>query len=136
EDSYMVMYRKINYANIVLESVEELLEEPEKQKAEIRGEALFVRAHTLLALAAIYTKQYDPETAGDELGLILRHSSDFNVPSIRSSLEETYSFIERDLLESVELLPLESAHVFRANQVAAHALLSRFYLYKQDYEEA
>lgn len=136
EDSYMVMYRKINIANIVLEAISELTEGTERQRLEIRGEALFVRAHTLLALAAIYTKQYDPVTAEEELGLILRHSSDFNIASERSTLEDTYSFIERDLLESVELLPLQSAHVFRPNQMAAHAMLARFYLYKQDYGDA
>jgi len=136
EDSYMVMYRKINIANIVLEAIAELVEGTETQKSEIRGEALFVRAHTLLALTGIYTKQYDPMTADDELGLILRYSSDFNIASERSTLEETYNFIERDLLESVERLPAQSAHVFRPNKLVANALLARFYLYKQNYEIA
>lgn len=132
EDSYMVMYRKINIANIVLESLSNINNGLPQEKEYVRGAALFIRANTLLALSTIYTKMYDD----NDLGLIIRESSDFNIPSKRSNLKLTYDYIERDLLEALNLLPLQSAHVYRLNKLAALALLSRFYLIKGNYNES
>ncbi|HWK99366.1 MAG TPA: RagB/SusD family nutrient uptake outer membrane protein, partial [Parapedobacter sp.] len=136
EDAYMVMYRKINIANIVLESLTDIRNATPQELTTLKGEALFVRANTLLALAAVYTKPYLEEQATQEFGLILRKSSDFNVPSYRSTLKETYDYIESDLLEASRLLPMESAHVHRANRLAAFSLMSRLHLIKSDYEAA
>lgn len=133
-NAYVVVYN----ANVCLEEIEKI-ERTEKNAAEwdnVKGAALFFRAWTFLKLAWMYSKAYDPETAGQDEGVILRLGTDFNVPSVRSSTGQTYEQIIRDLEAAVPLLPGLSTHVLRPSRAAAFALLARTYLSMRRYEQA
>jgi len=58
----------------------------------------------------------------------------------RSSATEVYAYIEKDLLDAIEVLPLkseyESKDLGRATKGAAQGLLSKVYLYQQKWQEA
>lgn len=58
----------------------------------------------------------------------------------RASIEETYAFIEKDLLEAIPALPVRSAYAAadlgRATKGAAQGILAKVYLYQEKYKEA
>ncbi|RYZ32378.1 MAG: RagB/SusD family nutrient uptake outer membrane protein, partial [Sphingobacteriales bacterium] len=102
----------------------------------IQGSALFYRAYYVAGLCGIYAKVYNEQTAGSDLGVVLRASSDFNVPSVRSTLKDCFAQIIQDASRSLELLPKFPQHSMRPSKGAACALLARTYLYMGNYELA
>ncbi len=63
----------------------------------IKGEAYFVRAFCYFKMATRYAKDYEASTAKTDLGLPLVESVDVNHKPNRSTLQETYDFIKKDL---------------------------------------
>lgn len=134
---WLTAYRIIYYANIVLENIVKI-EQNALNQAEwnnIKGQAAFLRGRSLLGATQVWTKAYDQSTAAADLGMPIRLSSDFNVPSVRSNLKETYERIIADLKEAATLLPIQPVHVTRPSQPAAFGLLARTYLFMGDYEK-
>jgi len=130
------VYDVIYPANIVLESIEKINPTAQKQVAwnNIKGSALVFRASSLLQGAFMFCKAYNQGTSGKDLGLVLRLSSDFNAPSKRSSVQETYDRIIMDLKEAAPLLPSTPIHVMRPSKPAAYGLLARTYLSMGEYD--
>jgi tetratricopeptide (TPR) repeat protein len=83
----------------------------------------------------LFAKPYSL-TFPDFPGIPLRLKSDPNEVSVRSSLQQTYDQILSDLQSSVDYLPNIPLYKTRPSKTAAYALLSRFYLVKQDYDNA
>jgi SusD family. len=131
-------YQRVFISNIILEGLDKLnvSEADTTALKSIKGRAMFVRALALYYLAQGYCAPYNKNTAGKELGIPLRISTDFNVKSIRSTVEETYKFITDNLKESAELLPVTSPYVTQPNKTSAYALLARVYLAMEEYEQA
>src|SRR6185312_8637460 len=98
--------------------------------------ALFFRAYYFGQLAWVYAKAYDKSTAGKDLGIALRLTSDFNVTSTRATVEETYQKIVADAQESVMYLPELPEHPYRPSKAAAYGLLARTYLSMRQYDSA
>ncbi len=131
-------YITVLYANVALEGIAKLDPLPNQQpeRENIRGSALFFRAHAFFHLAQIFAKPYDKETAENDLGIPLRLSSDFSKPTVRSSLKETYERILADLKEAYSLLPETPLYKTRPSKPAVSGLLSRVYLIMGNYQEA
>lgn len=131
-------YQPIYNANLALDLLGNIERTP--QNADVydltKGSALFFRSYYLYSLLVVFAQAYDENTAHEDLGVVLRLASDFNVKSFRSSIKECFEQIEKDLKESVALLPNHPTFVTRASKAAAFATLARLYLYKRDYEQA
>ena len=131
-------YRTVYNTNIVLESIGKV-ERTEKNKADwdnVKGSALFYRSFIFYNLAITWAKAYDSAMAATDPGIPLRLTSDFNQPSVRASVQETYNRMIADLEEAVSLLPLTPVHVLRPSKPAAYALLSRICLSMRRYTRA
>ena len=128
-------YARIFYANIVLDGMKKLTPGSDDYN-NVRGQALFQRARNFYDVAQIFSPPYIPSTAATELGIPLRLESDVNIPSKRSTLQETYTQILTDLKEAESILPPGSLYVTRATKNAADALLARIYLSIEDYPNA
>jgi tetratricopeptide (TPR) repeat protein len=102
----------------------------------IKGSAMFYRSYYFLCLLWNYAKAYDSTTAGKDLGIALRLTSNFNVPSTRASNKECYNQIINDTKASLSLLPPLSQHTFRPSKAAAYGLLARCYLSMRQYDKA
>lgn len=131
-------YQPIYNANLALDLLRNIERTP--KNADVydltKGSALFFRSFYFYNLLGVFSKAYDENTAHEDLGIVLRLTSDFNVKSFRSSVKECFEQIEKDLKESAELLPNHPTIVTRASKAAAYATLARLYLYKRDYEQA
>ncbi len=132
-NSWKLIYEKIMGCNVVKDYLPKV-SGTDTEKNALLGQVLFLRAFYYLKLAMIYCQPYNgkninPDTA---LGLSLQLTMDVSdkFPS-RSTLRETYTQIEKDLLESASLLKdnYKADSPFRVDQLAANILLSRLYLY-------
>lgn len=139
-DDWDVPYQQVFYANVVLEGLHTIpvtsVNQPQWQTEQ--GSALFLRAYAFYNVAQLFAPPYDGPTAGSALGIPLRLHSDVSAPSVRSSLDATYSQILADLRQASGLLPptLPTPYLNRPSRPAAFALLARVLLSMRDYPSA
>ncbi|UQA76726.1 RagB/SusD family nutrient uptake outer membrane protein [Sphingobacterium siyangense] len=132
------MYNVVYIANLVLERLDKI-DRNEQNAAKwdgIKGAALFFRANSYLSLLWTYAKAYEQNTAETDLGIVLRETSDFNVKSVRASVDDSYRKVITDLEASISLLPLESDHVVQPSKPAVYGVLARAYLSMRQYDLA
>lgn len=137
-NDWNLAYLAIYNANLTLELLEKVQRTPANVQAwdNVKGSALFLRSFHFLNLVTQYAKVYDESTAGTDQGIVLRTVSDFNVPSVRSSVREAYDQVISDLKTSLSLLPSYAQTNVRPSKGAALALLARAYLFMGNYKEA
>lgn len=137
-NDWSTCYVKIYNANLCLEKLSEIKPNNNQLLAwkNVKGSALFFRAYYFLELAWNYAKAYDKATSEKDLGIALRTSSDFNVPSKRANVEQTYQKIIEDSKQSLKLLPNYATVPTRPSKAAAYGLLARTYLSMRDYNNA
>lgn len=129
ESEWSANYEGIYRANVVLEKVPDIEMDP-VLKARILAEAKFIRAWfhylqvTIFGNVPLVDKVLAP--------------SEYNQPQVTP--QEMWAFIERDLTEAAEDLPLRSQYtqkdLGRITKGAAQALLAKAYLYQQKYAQA
>jgi len=132
------LYDIVTIANVALESISKITPAPNEQNDwnNVKGSALVYRAKSFLTAAGLWSRAYDKNTAGTDLGIPLRLSSDYKAPTIRSSVQATYDQIINDLKEAAPILPPHPQHVMRPSQAAAFGLLARTYLIMGMYDSA
>jgi tetratricopeptide (TPR) repeat protein len=128
-------YSRIFYANIVLDGLTKLAPGSDDYN-NVKGQALFHRSRDFYDLSQIFAPPYVAATATKDLGIPLRLESDVNIPSKRSTVQQTYDQILTDLKEAESLLPPTSLYITRGTKTAADALLARIYLSMEDYPNA
>lgn len=132
------IYDAIYNPNVVLEGIGKIARNNQNQEDwdNLKGSALFLRALSYHRAAILFCKAYDPTTANQDYGIVLRQTSDFNISSQRSTLNDTYTKTIDDLKASVDLLPSTPKHVLRPSKPAALALLARVYLSMRMYDSS
>ena len=141
------LYQRIAILNTTLEEIDLLDNISTDQEIadyhRVKGECHFLRAQFYLILANLYGKPYNPATASTDLGVPLKitsgveHDNDKETQFDRTPLDQIYAQIVSDLQNAVEQLTISSkGELYRASKEAAVLLLSRVYLYMQEWEEA
>ncbi len=136
---WTTLYKCVYYSNLVLEGLENIHPASNTDQLtwnNLKGCALFDRANSFYELAKQWAPVYDSANANTDLGIVLRLSSDANVPQVRSTVQQTYDQVINDLLAAKRLLSITAAYKTRASQPATFALLARIYLAKRDYTNA
>lgn len=130
-------YQRILYSNIILEGLAKLKPDVENKDTfdRIKGEALFHRANAEFMLSQQFAASFG-DTENNQFGIPLIQEVNPTLISKRSTVEETYSSIEKNLVDATSLLPEESDSRFTPSKTAALALLARFYLVKGNYTKA
>ncbi|AZA50547.1 RagB/SusD family nutrient uptake outer membrane protein [Chryseobacterium carnipullorum] len=134
-NDWSTCYRSIYICNAVLFNMQDKNFTGE-QADNIRGQALALRAFRYLDAAQIWCPAYNPQTAGIDLGLPLRLDPDMNIPSVRSTVKQTYDQIISDLQTAIPLLLPKQISGMRISRAAAYGLLARTYLFMGDYDNA
>lgn len=130
-------YKVVYHANLVLETLEELKGGTDQAVLNgLRGSALFYRAFAFWTVAQNYAPPYNAATAGADLGIPLRITSDINDQYGRGTVQQTYDRIIQDLQEAGNLLSPSSVNLARPNKAAAYAMLARTYLSMENYPQA
>lgn len=131
-------YQAIYNANLVLDLIK-TIERTELNKHDydqVLGSAYFYRAFYFLDLTVQYGHAFSEESADKDLGIALRLTSDFNVPSTRATVRQCYEQVIEDLNNSISLLTEYPQHPMRPSQGAGYALLARTYLFMRKYDLA
>lgn len=130
----------VMYANIVLDEIENISDsgksDDKKVKSELIASARFIRAFSFFNFAQVYAPAYGVDLDNPDLGIVMRLTSDFNVPSKRSSVRENYDQIRKDLVLAVRDLPIKPFVSTRPGKAPGYALLARTCLIMQDIESA
>lgn len=132
-------YTAVYNANYCLEQLEKIERAASNTASwdNVRGAALFYRCYYFLSLAWDFAKAYDAATAATDLGIVLRLGSDYNAPSVRSSVLETYLRVTGDLREAASLLPdSPPLHTAQPSKAAAYGALARAFLTMREYDSA
>lgn len=132
-------YKKAYYANLCLDNVDKV-SGSEEAKAVVRADAHFMRAYCYFQIALAHTLYYDGNN-GDELGIALKSSTSFEEDIHRSTLAETWDFIDKDLQEALKVTkPFVSSSQpernWRASTVGVRSFAARYYLYRNDMANA
>lgn len=135
-NDWAYLYNVINIANIVLDNIKFIESNPQNPSEwnNTKGSALFFRGYSLLQGAFIFCKAYDESTAENDYGMALRLTSDFNAPTTRANLKQTYQRIMSDLKEASALLPDSPAHPLRPSKSSSFAMIARAYLSMRSYD--
>lgn len=131
---WMPLYANIYNANLILENVDQVEEDP-REKEQVKADAHFLRAYSYWRLANQYCLPYCEKNL-KEPGLPLRKTTDMEEPIGRASLEDTYRFIDEDLQEALKTNVMTATRSWRASLPAVQAFLSRYYLFRGEYEKA
>lgn len=143
------LYARINYINVILDEITQLPHETEDEQAtylRVQGEAYFLRGWFYFVLANLYGDAYAPATCEEKLCVPLKltpyveHDKDKPTQFQRATVKEIYDQVVTDLLMAEDYLtqsPQKDEHRhYRASLEAVDLLLSRVYLYMQDYVKA
>lgn len=134
-------YEYINAVNIILAesgNVEARTEREAMAKIRIEGEACFLRALYYFTLVNLYSKPYEPAKAATTPGVPVKLTSYVEDKEyVMNTQEEVYGQIIKDLVQAEQCLKqTEHVSVYRADLTAVYLLMSRVYLYMQDYKNA
>ncbi|MET4106519.1 RagB/SusD family nutrient uptake outer membrane protein [Hymenobacter sp. UYP22] len=116
-------------------------------EAQYTAEAKSIRALAMFHLVNLFAQPYGFTADASHPGVVLQLTApksaaeafDPALRQARATVKEVYDQIEKDLLESIPVLPATYAGAnsnIRITKGAAQALLSRVYLYKADYTKA
>lgn len=132
------LYNQIYVANLVATEVMSSEGGTEQEKRQLLAEARVHRAHAYLILVNLYAKQYNPATAGTDLGVPIRTGLDFEEKLPRQTVQKVYDYIITELSQAVPALPLtpDPATAFRPVKPAAYTLLARVSLYMNKPQDA
>ncbi len=124
---WRALYTGVRRANVVIDRVPSVKMSTEL-KSRYLAEARFLRA------------LYYSDLARGFGGVPLVTESEVKTDFTRSSLTQTYDFIEADLRKAMDVLPEASEYaaedIGRATKGAAKALLARVYLYQEEFDSA
>jgi starch-binding outer membrane protein, SusD/RagB family len=132
--SYTIVY----YSNVVLDELnkESFTAGTQQQRDNIKGQALFFRACSFYNLLPLFAKPYSLDSSSHDWGIALRLTSDFNIPSKRATVKQSFEQLISDAKQAAALLDTTSLVKTRPCKTAAYALLARTYLYMSEYASA
>jgi hypothetical protein len=137
-DDWASLYTQVYNANLCLENLKKIdrTDANAREWDHVKGSALFFRAYAFLTLTWTFSRAYDKNSAKSDYGIALRTSSDFNVPSTRATVEDSYRQILEDLKEALPYLPDLQPIPLRPSKAAVYGALARTYLSMRIYDSA
>lgn len=137
------LYEHINVVNVILDEIQGLPHHTEDTEAafyRVQGEAHFLRGQFYFTLANLYGDMYETNTAGLRPCVPIKLTPNVEFKFERASVLQVYEQVIQDLTLAEEYLtrsPQNESHLLhRASVEAVDLLLSRVYLYMQEWELA
>lgn len=112
---------------------------PEAKKAQLKAEALTLRAWSHYMILQKYAKAYNPATAESDPAVVyLTEDVDIQVPQPKKTVAEAYQMCLDDINAAIELnaVPSKAVTPFRLSKAATYAVKALICLNMQKYAEA
>lgn len=139
DQAWAFFYHKILMCNVIEHEVGALKDDLEGMKKRLLGEVRVMRALSYFYLVNLYGAPYESKAqAQTALGVpVNRETGIYDRLYTRSTLQQVYDEIERDLLQAVADFQEaeQKVTIFRPNVHVARLLLSRVYLFEKRYDE-
>ena len=132
---YEMYYRLIGNANVAIANIENAIGTP-AEKNQIKGEALAIRAFSYFNLVQYYGKRYDASKKPNStlgVSLVLEPTKE---GIARSSVEDCYAQINKDLDEAGKLLTSARAAKSHFNKNVVRGIQARVALVQQNWSAA
>lgn len=143
EAVYASLYSVIGNCNFYLDNVDNVrksisLDSELDALEDYTGQIYAIRALCYSELIKCFCKAYDPATAKNERGVVLRTKYYEKEPVVRASLYDSYDFVIKDLERAEALLDedYDEADYEFISLAAAQAIHARVALYMQDWDAA
>lgn len=130
------IYEAVNMANQMINSSFEPLESVRAQFNQLVGEAHALRALAYFDLVRIFAQHYTFTPDASHPGVPLVLEFDVTNKPARNTVKEVYDQVISDFTQAISLMTIDPPNSGRFSKEAAQALLSRVYLYKEDYANA
>ena len=127
-------YTAIAHANTALQAIDDL-GNPSSLNPQ-KGEALLARAYSHFMLVSLWSKRYNPATAGSDIGIpyVTEPEKELIPKYTRNTIQEVFDYIQKDIEVGLPLVNNDYKEPkFHFNKDAAKAFASRFYLVKGDW---
>ncbi len=122
---WTMMYNIINHTNTILDNIDNATGE-EAFKKQVRGQALAVRGICYFHLLLNYQQTY--AIAKSKPGVILRTSTEQDISLPRSTVEECYAQVVKDLTEAKsQLAGFQREEMWQIDASVASGMLARVY---------
>jgi hypothetical protein len=139
-DTYEHYYKCIRGCNVVLDMLDKVKGD-EEAKANVRGQALGMRAWFYFMLVNLYGQPYNAKGVNIEsspgVPLLISSVVKDDLP-VRASVASVYRQVEADLLEALPLIEKygQGNNKYKVTDMFIYTLLSRMYLYMEKWEQA
>lgn len=132
---YSTCYSKIAQYNIIIENINDSKGSQEDKTMGI-AQAKILRALNYFYLINTYAKPYDPQTAEQERGIILRSEFSLEKEGVQSTVADAYRLIQQDIEDALPDLPHVAMNSFRPDKSFGYALKAKVHLFKREFNEA
>lgn len=132
---YSTCYNKIAKYNIIIDNINSA-EGSQEDKTIGIAQAKIMRAFNYFYLINTYAKPYDPQTAEQERGIILRNEFSLEAEGVQKTVADAYRFIQQDIEDALPNLPHTSLNTFRPDKSFGYALKAKVHLFKREISEA
>lgn len=139
-DTYAHYYRTIMGCNVVLDNID-LVKGDDSSRANVRGQALAMRAYYYFMMVNLFGQPYNAKgvdiTTSPGVELMLS-SVVTDANPVRVSVAAIYQQVEADLLKALPLMAQYGTNnsKFKVTDVFVYTLLSRMYLYMENWPQA
>lgn len=133
---YNNCYNRITKYNVVIDKIGSA-KGPDSDKKLGIAQAKIMRAYNYFFLVNTFAKPYDPVTADQTNGIIVREKLFENLEEegIQQSVGYTYNFIQKDIEEAINDLPHTALNAFRPDKTFGLAFKAKVHLFKREFDE-
>lgn len=132
---YNQTYKYIGQWNNIISLVDESTGDASlKQLA--KAEAKVFRAFDHFLLVNVYAKAYDAATAAQDGGICIMDKYDLEAQPKKSSVQQVYDFIQKDIEEAIPHLQEKPVNVYHPSLAFAWALKAKVHLFKREIDQA
>lgn len=137
---YQFPYRGIGACNVILDYLDQMTGDDDLREY-LRGEMLALRAWYYFHLVNFFGLPYNSSVSTPDMSLgvpLQLTSSVVEAPASRNTVQEVYDQIVGDMTTGFRLMSEHPASkgIYRLSPTAAAAMLSRVYLYMEDWDQA
>lgn len=132
-----MLYRRMYQYNAVINGIDNSTGGTAIRKSTAKARGRVGRALLLYYLVNLYSKPYHELNSKTDLGVPIVTATNIETPlPDRGTVEQTFSFIIKELNESIDDLPDYAINYFEITKGAAYGFLARTHLIMGDYDKA